>query len=145
MPVEAAPQRQQEHGIIDRAGGQTDQRAGNERASVGGHGPHDQCPWKHMIHPARHDCGVGKEQVEHGRRDPQPHGVEMPPADEDHAHDDCQLREDRHDPRRGFVDDATVSLAGFAGVGGVGVGREQPLGRDLRQHEEQRIAGAQPG
>ena len=69
----------------------------------------------------------------------------MPPADEHHACHDRQLRQDRHHTGRGLVDNAAVDLSVLARIGGVGVGREQALRRDLRQEEQERVAGPEPG
>ena len=122
LPVETAPQREQEDGVVDRAGCEADECARDERPAVGGDGPHDQGPGQRVVHPAGHDRRVGEQEIEHGRGDPQPDGAEVPPADEHHARHDRQLRQNGHHAGRGLVDHAAVGLTVLARIGGVRIG-----------------------
>jgi len=95
-----------------------------------------------VVHAPRHQRGVGEEQVEDGRGDPEPDVAEVAPSGHHHPPDDRQLGEDRHHAGRGLVDERRP-VVGLDGAGAVGVGGEDPLCRDARQHEQQRVAGAE--
>ena len=97
-----------------------------------------------MIDAAGHERRVGEEQVENGSRDAEPHVLEVQPADRDHPRHDRQLRKDRHHAGGGLVEHAAVGLGGLLPFG-ARVGGEDPLRGDLRQQEEQGIAGAEAG
>ena len=92
-----------------------------------------------MVDPAGHDRGVGEEQVEHRRGDPQPSVAKVPRADHHHAGHDRQLGENRHDAGGGFVHDPLGALR-RVGAAGIGVGGEDALRGNLRQQKEERVA-----
>ena len=95
-----------------------------------------------MVDPPGHDRRVGEEEVEDRRGDPQAGVLEVPPAGEHHPGDDRQLREDRHHPSGGLVDDPRVP-GGLDRPFSIGLRGEDPLRRDPREEEEERVAGAE--
>ena len=122
LPIEAAPEGQQEDRIVDRAGRQADEGPRDERPAVSRDRPHDQGPGQRVVHAAGHDRRVGEQQVEHGRGDSEADGAKMPPADDDHSRHDRQLRQDRHHAGGGLVDDAAVDLTVLARIGCIRIG-----------------------
>ena len=140
LPVEAAPQGEEEDGIVGRTHRHPDEEARGEGEAVGGDRPDHQRPRQGVVDPSGHDRRVREEEVEHGRGDPEAGVLEVPPAGEDHPRDDRQLREDRHHAGGGLIDDPGVA-GSLDGPLAVGLGGEDPLRRDPRQEEEKRIAG----
>ncbi|MEZ6068834.1 MAG: hypothetical protein R3C10_00910 [Pirellulales bacterium] len=92
VPIETGPEREEEHRVIDRSGGNPEQHPRERGATIRHDGPHQQSGRQRVI-DASDVLRRGKEQqVQTCRRDPRADSAEVEVPDHQQPHNHGQVR-----------------------------------------------------